>query len=84
MSNAIVALREQDQYGSPFCAGLLFDGMLIAAGGFGFAGIPEIVIRAIRDAGTTERTIASNDWGVDGFGLGMLLKQSKKMISSCR
>ncbi|MGB3178585.1 MAG: CoA transferase subunit A [Albidovulum sp.] len=64
--------------------GLLFDGMLIAAGGFGLCGIPELLIAAIRDAGTKDITVASNNAGVDGFGLGQLLetRQIKKMISS--
>ncbi|MGX5805954.1 CoA transferase subunit A [Bradyrhizobium sp. Arg314] len=64
--------------------GLLFDGMLIAAGGFGLCGIPELLIAAIRDAGTKELTIASNNCGIDDFGLGVLLrtKQIRKMISS--
>ena len=64
--------------------GLLFDGMLIATGGFGLCGIPELLIAAIRDAGTKDLTIASNNAGVDGFGLGQLLetRQVKKMISS--
>ncbi len=64
--------------------GLLFDGMLIAAGGFGLCGIPELLIAAIRDAGTKNITVASNNAGVDGFGLGQLLetRQIKKMISS--
>ncbi|MBS0564900.1 MAG: CoA transferase subunit A [Proteobacteria bacterium] len=64
--------------------GLLADGMLIAAGGFGLCGIPELLIAAIRDAGTKNLTIASNNAGVDGFGLGVLLatRQVKKMISS--
>lgn len=64
--------------------GLLFDGMLIAAGGFGLCGIPELLISAIRDAGTKDLTVASNNAGVDGFGLGVLLqsRQVKKMISS--
>lgn len=64
--------------------GLLFDGMLIAAGGFGLCGIPELLIDAIRDAGTKKLTIASNNAGVDGFGLGKLLetRQVSKMISS--
>ncbi|OWJ75572.1 MULTISPECIES: CoA transferase subunit A [Haematobacter] len=64
--------------------GLLFDGMLIAAGGFGLCGIPELCISAIRDAGTKELVIASNNCGVDEFGLGLLLqtKQIRKMISS--
>lgn len=64
--------------------GVLFDGMLIAAGGFGLCGIPENLIAAIRDAGTRDITIASNNCGVDDFGLGILLKtkQIKKMMSS--
>lgn len=64
--------------------GLLFDGMTIAAGGFGLCGIPELSIAAIRDAGTQNLTIASNNAGVDDFGLGVLLKtrQVKRMISS--
>ncbi|MGB0867625.1 MAG: CoA transferase subunit A [Granulosicoccaceae bacterium] len=64
--------------------GLLQDGMLIASGGFGLCGIPELLIQAIRDAGTKELTFASNNAGVDGFGIGILLesKQVKKMISS--
>lgn len=64
--------------------GLLQDGMSIAAGGFGLCGIPELLIAAIRKAGTRDLTVASNNCGVDGFGLGILLdsKQLKKMISS--
>jgi 3-oxoacid CoA-transferase subunit A len=64
--------------------GLLFDGMKIAAGGFGLCGIPELLIAAIKDAGTKNLTVASNNAGVDGFGLGILLgtRQIKKMISS--
>jgi len=64
--------------------GVLFDGMTIAAGGFGLCGIPELLIDAIKQAGTKEITIASNNCGVDDFGLGILLKtrQIKKMMSS--
>jgi 3-oxoacid CoA-transferase subunit A len=64
--------------------GLLFDGMFIAAGGFGLCGIPELLIDAIVAAGTKGITIASNNCGVDDFGLGKLLqtRQIKKMISS--
>ncbi len=64
--------------------GLLFDDMTIAAGGFGLCGIPELLIAAIRDAGVTGLTVASNNAGVDDFGLGLLLqtRQVKKMISS--
>ncbi len=77
---------KQKVYGSAAEAldGLLFDGMTIAAGGFGLCGIPELLIAAIRDAGVKDLTIASNNAGVDGFGLGLLLetRQVKKMISS--
>jgi 3-oxoacid CoA-transferase subunit A len=64
--------------------GVLFDGMFIAAGGFGLCGIPELLIQGIKEAGTKDITIASNNCGVDDFGLGVLLKtrQVKKMISS--
>ena len=64
--------------------GVLFDGMTICAGGFGLCGIPERLIDAIRDAGTRDLTIASNNAGIDGEGLGKLLRtrQVKKMISS--
>jgi 3-oxoacid CoA-transferase subunit A len=64
--------------------GLLFDGMFIAAGGFGLCGIPELLIAAIRDNGVKNLTVASNNAGVDGFGLGLLLesRQIKKMLSS--
>jgi 3-oxoacid CoA-transferase subunit A len=64
--------------------GVLSDGMLIAAGGFGLCGIPELLIAAIRDSGVRDLTVASNNAGVDGFGLGVLLqtRQVRKMISS--
>ncbi|AWB49122.1 succinyl-CoA--3-ketoacid-CoA transferase [Gemmobacter aquarius] len=63
---------------------VLFDGMTIASGGFGLCGIPELLIAAIRAAGTKDLIVASNNAGVDGFGLGVLLesRQVKKMISS--
>jgi 3-oxoacid CoA-transferase subunit A len=64
--------------------GLLFDGMTIMSGGFGLCGIPEHLIAAIRDAGTRGLTVISNNCGVDGFGLGILLAggQIDRMISS--
>ena len=64
--------------------GLLFDGMLIASGGFGLCGIPENLIAAIRENGAKDLTVVSNNAGVDEFGLGLLLqtRQVKKMISS--
>src|SRR6202163_178084 len=65
-------------------AGLLKDGMTIMAGGFGLCGIPETLILAIRDSGVKNLTVASNNCGVDGKGLGVLLdsRQIKKMIAS--
>src|SRR5712691_2866066 len=65
-------------------AGLLKDGMMIMAGGFGLCGIPEQLILAIRDAGVKNLTVVSNNCGIDGVGLGLLLdtKQIKKMVSS--
>jgi 3-oxoacid CoA-transferase subunit A len=64
--------------------GVLFDGMTIMAGGFGLCGIPENLIAEIKRIGTKNLTVISNNAGVDGFGLGVLLntKQVKKMISS--
>ena len=65
-------------------ADLLHDDMLIAAGGFGLCGIPELLLQAIKDHGAKGLTFASNNAGVDDFGIGILLqtKQVKKMISS--
>src|SRR5271154_795611 len=64
--------------------GLLFDGMTIMSGGFGLCGIPENLIAAIADSGVKALTVISNNCGVDGFGLGILLEggQIDKMISS--
>lgn len=62
----------------------LTDGMTIIAGGFGLCGIPENLIQQIKQSGKKDLTIVSNNCGVDGFGLGILLedRQVKKMISS--
>jgi len=64
--------------------GLTFDGMTVMAGGFGLCGIPENLIAALRDSGAKDMTAISNNAGVDGFGLGLLLetRQIRKMISS--
>ncbi len=64
--------------------GVLFDGMTIMAGGFGLCGIPENLIAAVKTSGVKNLTVISNNAGVDGFGLGVLLntRQVKKMISS--
>jgi len=64
--------------------GQVHDGMLLAIGGFGLCGIPEALIAALRDTGVRNLTIASNNAGVDHWGLGQLLetRQVRKMISS--
>ncbi len=65
-------------------AGVVQDGQSIAVGGFGLCGIPEQLIAALRDSGVRNLTCMSNNAGVDGFGLGLLLatRQIRKMISS--
>ena len=65
-------------------AGLIKDGMTIMSGGFGLCGIPESLIMAIKDSGAKNLTVISNNAGVDGVGLGILLetRQIRKMISS--
>jgi len=64
--------------------GLVEDGMTLAVGGFGLCGIPEALIEALRDSAKKDLTVISNNAGVDGFGLGLLLetRQVRKMISS--
>ncbi len=65
-------------------AGLLQDGMMIMSGGFGVCGVPDTLIRAIRDSGVTGLTVVSNNAGTDGQGLGLLLesRQIRKMVAS--
>ncbi len=65
-------------------AGLVKDGMTLMAGGFGLCGIPESLIEAVKESGAKNLTFISNNAGVDGIGLGVLLEtqQVKKMISS--
>jgi 3-oxoacid CoA-transferase subunit A len=72
-SDASTALRD-----------LLFDGMTIAAGGFGLCGIPETLIAAIESSGVSNLTLISNNAGVEDFGLGRLLckRQVRRMIAS--
>ena len=64
--------------------GLLHDGMTIAVGGFGLCGVPFDLIEAVRDSGVTDLTIVSNNMGVDGLGLGLLLEnqQVSKVVAS--
>ena len=64
--------------------GLVKNGQLLAVGGFGLCGIPEALIAALRDSGARDLSVISNNAGVDGFGLGLLLetRQIKRMISS--
>jgi 3-oxoacid CoA-transferase subunit A len=70
--------------GAAALAGVLRDDMTIMAGGFGLCGIPETLITAIRDSGVRGLTVISNNAGIDGVGLGLLLesRQIRKMISS--
>jgi 3-oxoacid CoA-transferase subunit A len=65
-------------------AGILKDGMMVMAGGFGLCGMPETLIKALRDSGVKNLTCVSNNAGIDGAGLGLLLetRQIKKMIAS--
>jgi 3-oxoacid CoA-transferase A subunit len=64
--------------------GVVRDGMMVMCGGFGLCGIPEKLILALRDSGAKDLTCVSNNAGVDGAGLGLLLetRQIRKMISS--
>ncbi len=65
-------------------ADVLKDGMVLMAGGFGLCGIPTSLIQAIRELGAKDLTVISNNAGVDGIGLGILLetRQIRKMVSS--
>lgn len=64
--------------------GLIDNGITLAVGGFGLCGIPEALIGALRDTGKRDFTVISNNAGIDGFGLGLLLetRQIRKMVSS--
>jgi 3-oxoacid CoA-transferase subunit A len=77
-------MRKVYQDATAALAGLLRDGMLIHSGGFGLCGIPAALIEAIRESGVKDLTIVSNNAGIDGAGLGLLLetRQVRKMISS--
>ncbi len=80
----LMALNKVHKSCADALKGLLRDDLLIAVGGFGLCGIPENLIIALRDSGVKGLTIASNNAGVDDWGLGLLLKtrQIRKMISS--
>ncbi len=77
-------MRKVHPDASSALSGVLRDGMTVMAGGFGLCGIPDVLIAAIRDSGVKDLTIISNNAGIDGVGLGMLLetRQIRKMISS--
>jgi len=62
----------------------IHDGATLLVGGFGLIGIPEKLIQGLRDKGVSDLTVISNNCGVDGFGLGLLLeaRQIRNMISS--
>lgn len=78
MTNKVYETAEQA------LADMVKDGQTLAVGGFGLCGIPEALIQALRDSGKKDLTCISNNAGVDGFGLGLLLetRQIKKMIAS--
>ena len=65
-------------------AGTIQDGMVLAVGGFGLSGIPRDLIEAVRDSGARNLTVVSNNMGVDGKGLGLLLEnqQVSKVLAS--
>jgi 3-oxoacid CoA-transferase subunit A len=84
MSNSQAASQKVFPTAADALRGLVADGQTLAVGGFGLCGIPEALIEALRDSGAKDLTAISNNAGVDGFGLGMLLatRQIRKMISS--
>jgi 3-oxoacid CoA-transferase subunit A len=77
-------MRKVYQDAKTALAGLLKDGMTVMSGGFGLCGIPSLLIEAIRESGVKDLTVISNNAGIDGVGLGVLLetRQIRKMISS--
>ena len=81
---AVRAMRKVFDTAAAALAGSIHDGMTIMAGGFGLCGIPETLIEAVRVSGAKDLTVISNNAGVDGLGLGVLLEngQIRKMISS--
>lgn len=77
-------MRKVVSDGTEALAGILTDGMTIMSGGFGLCGIPASLIDAVRLSGAKDLTFISNNAGIDGYGLGVLLetRQIRKMISS--
>ena len=77
-------MRKVHKNATEALAGVLKDGMTIMSGGFGLCGIPSLLIEAIRESGVKGLTVISNNAGIDGVGLGILLetRQIRKMISS--
>ncbi|GAB2833273.1 CoA transferase subunit A [Actinocorallia aurea] len=77
-------MRKLREGASAALAGVLRDGMVVAVGGFGLSGIPRGLIEAVRDSGVRDLTVVSNNMGVDGKGLGLLLENSQvaKVIAS--
>ncbi|QWP78556.1 CoA transferase subunit A [Lysobacter sp. K5869] len=84
MADAVAAKSKLYPNAHDALNGVVADGQTLAVGGFGLCGIPEALIGALRDSGAKGLTAISNNAGVDGFGLGLLLetRQIKKMISS--
>lgn len=84
MEARLTVVKKVHKEATAALAGVLRDGMVIMSGGFGLCGIPDSLILAIRESGVTGLTVISNNAGVDGAGLGLLLetRQIKKMISS--
>jgi len=80
----VVSMSKVFPSASAALADVVKDGQMIAVGGFGLCGIPEALIAALRDSGVRNLTCISNNAGVDGFGLGLLLatRQIRKMIAS--
>lgn len=76
--------KTTNQTGRELVAGLVTDGMTLAVGGFGLCGVPYALIEGVRDSGAKDLTIVSNNMGIDGTGLGILLenKQVAKVVAS--
>ncbi|GAY07218.1 succinyl-CoA:3-ketoacid-coenzyme A transferase subunit A [Pseudonocardia sp. N23] len=82
-SEGTTGVRPADDAGAAL-AGLLHDGMTIAVGGFGLSGVPVDLIDAVRESGVRDLVVVSNNMGIDGKGLGLLLenRQVRKVVAS--